>query len=96
MKADHKYYIYIDENIILKQRFLRQVDKLFKRKDEFINTFLENKKNEKLIQEKILRYVNIIAWRKQMNECNKLYKKRDYKFMNREQIYNDILSHFKN
>ena len=27
-----------------------------------------------------------------MNECNKLYRKRGYKFMNREYIYNDILA----
>ena len=47
-----KYYINIDENIILKQKFLRQVDKLYERKEWFINTFLENKKNEKFIREK--------------------------------------------
>ena len=92
MKADYKYYIDIDENIILKQKFLRQVDKLYERKDWFIKTFLENKKNEKFIQEKILRFVDILSWRKQMNECNKLYRKRGYKFMNREDIYNDILA----
>ena len=40
MKADYKYYIDIDENIILKQKFLRQVDKLYERKDWFIKTFL--------------------------------------------------------
>jgi O-succinylbenzoate synthase len=33
MRADYKYYIDIDENIILKQKFLRQVDKLYKKKD---------------------------------------------------------------
>ena len=26
-----------------------------------------------------------------MKECNNLYKKRNYKFMSREDIYNDIL-----
>ena len=91
MKADYKYYIDIDENIILKQKFLRQVDKLYERKDWFIDTFLENKKNEKFIQEKILRFVDILSWRKQMNECNKKKRKRGYKFMNREDIYNDVL-----
>lgn len=39
MKVDYKYYIDIDENIILKQKFLRQVDKLYERKDWFIKTF---------------------------------------------------------
>lgn len=92
MKADYKYYIDIDENIILKQKFLRQVDKLYERKNWFIDTFLENKKNEKFIREKILRFVDISSWRKQMKECNKLYKKRKYKFMSREEIYNDIMS----
>ena len=91
MKADYKYYINIDENIILKQKFLRQVDKLYERKEWFINTFLENKKNEKFIREKILRFVDISSWRKQMNKCNNLYRKRGYKFMSREDIYNDIL-----
>lgn len=91
MKADYKYYINIDENIILKQKFLRQVDKLYERKEWFINTFLENKKNEKFIREKILRFVDISSWRKQMNKCNNLYRKRGYKFMSRENIYNDIL-----
>ena len=38
MKADYKYYIDIDENIILKQKFLRQVDKLYERKEWFIKT----------------------------------------------------------
>ena len=91
MKADYKYYIDIDENIILKQKFLRQVDKLYERKEWFIKTFLENKKNEKFIREKILRFVDISSWKKQMKECNNLYKKRNYKFMSREDIYNDIL-----
>jgi uridine kinase len=95
MKADYKYYIDIDENIILKQRFLRQVDKLYQRKDWFIKTFLENKKNEKFIQDKILRFIDILSWRKQMNRCNKLYKKREYKFMNRTDIFNDIVEKLK-
>ena len=92
IKSHRNKNIDIDKNIILKQKFLRQVDKLYERKDWFIKTFLENKKNEKFIQEKILRFVDILSWRKQMNECNKLYKKRGYKFMNREDIYNDILA----
>ena len=92
MKADYKYYIDIDENIIIKQKFLRQVDKLYDRKKWFIDTFLENKKNEKFIQEKILRFVDISTWRKQMKECNKLYKKRNYKFISREDIYDEIIS----
>ena len=41
MRADYKYYIDIDENIILKQKFLRQVDKLYKKKDwsNLVNLF---------------------------------------------------------
>jgi adenylate kinase family enzyme len=92
MKADYKYYIDIDENMILRQKFLRQVDKLYKRKNWFIDTFLENKENEKFIRDKIMRFVDIPSWRKQMKECNKLYKRRGYKFTSREDIYDNILS----
>ena len=89
LKADYKYYIDIDENIILKQRFLRQVNKLYNRKDWFINTYL--KSNEKFIQDKILRFINISSWKKEMKECKKLYKSRKYKFKNREEIYNNVI-----
>ena len=92
LKSDYNYYINIDEDTIIKQRFLRQVKKLYDRKEWFINTYLENKKSEKIIQDKILRYVNIMSWKEQMKQCNRLYKKRKYKFMNRDSIYNDIIS----
>ena len=44
-----------------------------------------------LYEKKILRFFDISSWRKQMNKCNNLYRKKGYKFMSREDIYNDIL-----
>ena len=83
IQTPHKYYINIDMETNLKQWFFRQVDKLYDRKEWFYNSWLKDNKN---IQDKIFRYVDINEINKNKIECNDLYKKRGYQFMNYDEI----------
>ena len=90
-ELDAKYKFYIEtSDSTLKQRFFRQLDKLEKlekRKEWF---FDEWKKNPEKIQEKIFRFVDLNKWKENNEKCDELYKKRDYKFMNQDDIFNKV------
>ena len=83
----YKYLIKIDEDDILKQRFLRQVSKLNDRKEIFFDLWLKNN-NE--IQKKLFRYVDLVKWKSNNIICNTIHKKKKYKSMNRDDIYKKV------
>ena len=59
------------------------MNKLCDRKEWFYNNWL---KDNKKIQDKLFRYVDINEIKKNKIECDDLYKKRGYKFMNYDEI----------
>ena len=81
--AQHKYYIDIDDTIIVKQKCARYLDNV----KEHMNDIVSNKK----FMEQLLKAINtecnakyILKW---INKWKKDYKKQGYKFMSREEIY---------
>ena len=84
IQTPHKYHINIDMETNLKQWFFRQIDKLCDRKEWFYKNWLQDNKN---IQDKLFRYVDINEMKKNKVECDTLYKKKGYQFMN----YDDIM-----
>ena len=70
----YKYLIKIDEDDILKQRFLRQVSKLNDRKELFFDLWLKNN-NE--IQKKLFRYVDLVKWKSNNIICNTIHNKKE-------------------
>ena len=87
INTNYKYLIKIDEDIILKQRFLRQVSKLNDRKEIFFNAWL---KDNNKIQNKIFRYVDLVKWKSNNIICNTIHKKNKYKLMNIDDIYKKV------
>lgn len=87
INTEHKYLIEINENDILKQRFMRQVSKLNERKEKMFDAWLEN--NDE-IQKKLFRFVNISKWKSNNVECNLIHKEHGYKSMNRDDIYDIV------
>ena len=79
----YKYLIKIDEDDILKQRFLRQVSKLNDQKEIFFDAWLKDN-NE--IQKKLFRYVDLVKWKSNNIICNTIHKEHNYKLMNRDDI----------
>jgi hypothetical protein len=86
IKTKYRYFIHIDNNEVLRQRFYRQIDKLVERKEYFFNEWLINKK----IQNKLFRFINLSQWEKNNIECIKIHKKYEYIFLNHEEIINQI------
>jgi len=82
--ADYKFYIDILVNEILQQKFYRQVMKICNNKEKWLN--YPDKTQQKLNYD-----INISLWNKETEKWNKLYKKKDYKFMNRENIFIEVI-----
>jgi adenylate kinase family enzyme len=83
LQADHKFYIE-STNETLKQRFFRQIDKLENRKEWFFDEWI--KKPEET-QNKLFRFVDLNKCAENNKKCDELYKNREYKFMNSNDIY---------
>ena len=80
INTKYKYLIKIDEDDILKQRFLRQVSKLNDRKEIFFDAWLKDN-NE--IQKKLFRYVDLVKWK-----SNNILKLLDnHHFLNKLNLY---------
>jgi len=86
--ADYKFYIDIPVNEILQQKFYRQVMKICNNKEEWFEKWLNYPDNT---QQKLNYLINISLWNKETEKWNKLYKKKDYKFMNRENIFIEVI-----
>ncbi len=83
IKATHKYYIEIDLETNLKQWFFRQVNKLNSRKETFYDNWIRDNKKT---QEKLFRFVDLGEMKKNKTECDNLYKKKGYQFMDYDKI----------
>ena len=83
----YKYLIKINKNDILKQRFFRQVSKLYDRKELFFTDWL---KDNNKIQKKLFRFVDLEKWKSNNIVCNTIHKKHKYKSMNRNNIYKKV------
>ena len=90
MHPTYKYYIRIDDKIILKQKCLRLFDDLKDDKvamDDLVNnngTFI------KMVKQGIERECSMKNNLWEINKWNKDYKKQGYKFMTRENIFNKV------
>lgn len=82
--TNHKFYININDNDILRQRFYRQINKLSEKRDWFFENWLNNPDK---IQDKLIRYIDITNWKKTNKVCKDIYLERGYKMLS----YNDIL-----
>jgi len=87
LHTKHKFYIDLPQEQILRQRFLRQVDKLQKRKEWFFDTWLEK---PDMINAKLKRFTDLKGWKVQMENCDKLHKKRDYSFLHPDIILRKV------
>ena len=67
----YKYLIKINKNDILKQRFFRQVSKLYDRKELFFKEWL---KDNNKIQKKLFRFVDLEKWKSNNIVCNTIHK----------------------
>jgi len=85
--SKYNYYILSNENT-LKQRFFRQIDKLYTRKENCFNEWL---KNPDEIQDKLFRFVNLNKWKENNSKCDNLYDSRKYKVLPSEEIFSRIL-----
>lgn len=87
INTKYKYYIDIDDNKVLIQRFFRQISKLDERKESLFNDWLHD--NEK-IQEKLFRYINLNKWKTNNIACKEIHKKYNYKFMSGDEIFTSV------
>jgi adenylate kinase family enzyme len=85
--ADYKFYIDLPIEQILKQKFFRQISKIYNNKEKIFNKWLEypDKTQSKLTYE-----INLSLWREETEKWNKLYKTKKYEFMTSEDIYRTI------
>jgi hypothetical protein len=88
-KIDTKYKFFIDndDDIILKQRFFRQVSKLNERKEMFYEQWL---KNGAITQDKIIRFINLEQWKVNNIACRKIHQEHNYKFLNSDKILSKV------
>jgi len=83
INAEHKYFIDIDKEIVLKRRFKRHILFIADNIDHYFNKAL--KRDNKLI-------IDFDLWRKKINRPyeDKHYHNNNYKFMDNEAIYQDL------
>lgn len=85
--AKHKFFINIDDDKILRQRFNRQIQKLYNNRDEFFDLWQKDPSNA---QEKLIRYINLDDWKDNNVECQKIYIKKNYESLSYEEIFEKI------
>lgn len=104
LHADYKYYIDVDENTILKQRFDREFDNYInwfcdwmkKRKNILFNNLLENENEAKKdVCTALTRIMNFSKIKEDIKKWNDYYRSKGYTFLSMDQIYNDIIKKFK-
>lgn len=88
--SDYKFYIYLPQNRILKQRFYRQVDKLQEDKRRLFNLWLSD---PEIMQSHIINlHVNLEKWITDINFYDKLYEEKNYEFMSFKELKTHIKS----
>ena len=93
LRADHKYYIDIPVEQVMKQKFYRMMDDFCNSKDIIFSDLLENeKKTRKNIMDDIMRQTHIKEVRIQTEKWNKFYKDKGYEYLSNDEIYKKISS----
>ena len=89
--SQHNYYIELQDEIVLKQKCLRLLNDV--QNDESAMDYLINKNKEfiKLFTGAIKRDCDIKNTVKMNNKWKKDYKKQNYKFLSRDNIFKDIV-----
>jgi len=85
----YKFYIDIDIETNLQQWFYRQIEKLYNRKKWFYENWL---KDNKSIQNKLFRFVDLNERKETSFHCDELYKSKGYKFMSYNEIMKEIMN----
>jgi adenylate kinase family enzyme len=87
IKTDYKFFINIDENEVLKQRFFRQIDKLSERREIFFENW---KINNEQTQKKLVRFINLSQWKENNKACKEIHEKHGYIFLDQSNILKEI------
>jgi len=83
----YRFYLDMNDEIILRQRFYRQIDKLSERKEYF---FEEWKKNPDKTIKKLIRFININQWLDNNKLCRDFHTKYGYIFKSSKDIINEV------
>ena len=89
--SDYNFYIDLPLEQILQQKFFRQTMKICNDKEKWFEKWLQNPTKT---QSKLDYDINLILWKKEIKEWNKLYKTKKYKFEKPDNIYNMIIKFF--
>lgn len=95
--VNHKYYIDIDDNIIINQKCGRFLNNITNDATTMDNLITDNNKFIKQISKAINTECNAKYITKWTNKWKKYYKKQGYKFMTREKIFkitSDVIEKF--
>lgn len=87
LHTKYKFFIDIEDQRVLEQRFFRQIQKLSDRKEEFIESWI---KTPKETQEKLFRYVDISSWIENNELCKEFYLNKDYIMMSYDDVFDKI------
>jgi adenylate kinase family enzyme len=90
LRANHKYYIQLDDKTIIKQKCLRLLNDI--REDDIAMDYLVNNNSVfvKKFSEAVKRECDLTTLTKMITKWKKDYKKQGYAFMAREDIYKSV------
>lgn len=80
------YTIDTDDCDVLRQRFMRQVNKLNERKEMLFDHWLKDNK----VQDKISRFVDLNKWKANNKVCRTIHEKYGYIFMNQQSVLKTV------
>ena len=92
LRADHKYYIDIPVEQVMKQKFYRMMDDFCNSKDIIFTDLLENEnETRKNITDDIMRQTHMKEVRMQTEKWNKFYRDKGYEYLSNDEIFNRII-----
>lgn len=83
INTPYRYYIDMDNDMIIKQRFFRQIDKLSTRREQLFSEWLSNADQT---QEKLIRFINLSQWKTNNYSCIEIHKQHNYIFLKPQEI----------
>lgn len=94
LHANHKFFIDISDQKVVEQKLRRQIQKIHDRIDDFIELWIQS---PQLMQEKLIRYVDIGEWLNTNPKCKAHYIERGYDIMTYDEILDkikEIMNHY--
>ena len=88
VRADYKFYIDLSVEKVVEQKFYRSVDKLARRKEMWMERYWRDKNR---VVSDLKELFDLLEWEKQTDNWNKLYKKHKYQFMDKRDIYREVV-----